>query len=36
MRGAFGKPLGLVARVAIGMVLLSVRVRDQVFPPPKY
>lgn len=30
MRGAFGKPQGLVARVAIGDFLLSVRVRDQV------
>lgn len=30
MRGAFGKPQGLVARVAIGDILLSVRVRDQV------
>ncbi|KAI1723798.1 ribosomal protein l16p/L10e domain-containing protein [Ditylenchus destructor] len=29
MRGAFGKPQGLVARVAIGDFLLSVRVRDQ-------
>ncbi|KAI6190174.1 50S ribosomal protein L16 [Aphelenchoides bicaudatus] len=29
MRGAFGKPQGLVARVAIGDILLSVRVRDQ-------
>ncbi|CAD5224111.1 unnamed protein product [Bursaphelenchus okinawaensis] len=28
MRGAFGKPQGLVARVAIGDILLSVRVRD--------
>lgn len=31
MRGAYGKPQGLVARVAIGTVLMSVRVRDQVF-----
>lgn len=30
MRGAFGKPQGLVARVGIGTVLMSVRVRDQV------
>jgi ribosomal protein L16/L10AE len=30
MRGAFGKPQGLVARVGIGDILLSVRVRDQV------
>uniref|UniRef100_A0A915CVA2 Large ribosomal subunit protein uL16 n=1 Tax=Ditylenchus dipsaci TaxID=166011 RepID=A0A915CVA2_9BILA len=29
MRGAYGKPLGLVARVDIGDYLLSVRVRDQ-------
>jgi large subunit ribosomal protein L10e len=29
MRGAFGKPQGLVARVAIGDILLSVRIRDQ-------
>ncbi|KAI6185329.1 50S ribosomal protein L16 [Aphelenchoides besseyi] len=29
MRGAFGKPQGLVARVAIGDILLSLRVRDQ-------
>ncbi len=28
MRGAFGKPQGLVARVNIGQVLLSVRTRD--------
>lgn len=28
MRGAFGKPYGLVARVDIGQVLLSVRTRD--------
>ena len=28
MRGAFGKPNGLVARVTIGQVLLSVRTRD--------
>ncbi|CAN6705410.1 unnamed protein product [Malus baccata var. baccata] len=28
MRGAFGKPLGTCARVAIGQVLLSVRCRD--------
>lgn len=30
MRGAYGKPQGLVARVAIGDILLSVRIRDQV------
>lgn len=29
MRGAFGKPLGLAARVNIGQVLLSVRCKDQ-------
>ncbi|MGI4747684.1 MAG: ribosomal protein L16 [Janthinobacterium lividum] len=28
MRGAFGKPNGLVARVTIGQILLSVRTRD--------
>lgn len=28
MRGAFGKPNGLVARVAIGQVLISIRTRD--------
>ncbi|KAI9017136.1 ribosomal protein L10e/L16 [Gaertneriomyces semiglobifer] len=28
MRGAFGKPAGLVARVDIGQILLSVRTRD--------
>jgi len=28
MRGAFGKPNGLVARVNIGQILLSVRTRD--------
>ncbi|CAD5231976.1 unnamed protein product [Bursaphelenchus xylophilus] len=28
MRGAFGKPQGLVARVGIGDILLSVRIRD--------
>ncbi|TKA47129.1 60S ribosomal protein L10-B [Friedmanniomyces endolithicus] len=28
MRGAFGKPNGLVARVTIGQVLLSIRTRD--------
>jgi large subunit ribosomal protein L10e len=28
MRGAFGKPNGLVARVNIGQVLMSVRTRD--------
>ncbi|KAL6126872.1 hypothetical protein ACLB2K_074917 [Fragaria x ananassa] len=28
MRGAFGKPLGTCARVAIGQVLLSVRCKD--------
>merc|ERR1712174_100765 len=30
MRGAFGKPQGLVARVRIGQILLSVRSRDNV------
>ena len=30
MRGAFGKPQGLVARVSVGAILLSVRVREQV------
>merc|ERR1712157_496788 len=30
MRGAWGKPLGVVARVRIGQVLLSVRSRDSV------
>jgi len=29
MRGAFGKPQGLVARVGIGDTLLSVRIKDQ-------
>jgi len=29
MRGAFGKPNGLVARVRIGQVLISVRTKDQ-------
>jgi len=29
MRGAFGKPTGLVARVAIGQVIMSVRCKDQ-------
>jgi large subunit ribosomal protein L10e len=29
MRGAFGKPLGTVARVNIGQPLISVRVKDQ-------
>lgn len=28
MRGAFGKPQGLVARVAIGQVLMSVRAKE--------
>lgn len=28
MRGAFGKPFGLCARVGIGQVLLSIRCRD--------
>lgn len=28
MRGAFGKPLGTAARVAIGQILLSVRCKD--------
>lgn len=30
MRGAFGKPQGLVARVDIGDMLISVRVKEQV------
>ena len=29
MRGAFGKPQGLCARVAIGQILLSIRCKDQ-------
>jgi len=29
MRGAFGKPTGTVARVDIGQILLSVRVKPQ-------
>jgi len=29
MRGAFGKPLGTVARVNIGQVIMSARVKDQ-------
>jgi len=29
MRGAYGKPQGLVARVSVGDILLSVRVREQ-------
>lgn len=29
MRGAFGKPLGTVARVHIGQIILSVRVKEQ-------
>lgn len=29
MRGAYGKPQGLVARVDIGDLLISVRVKDQ-------
>ena len=33
MRGAFGKPQGLVARVSVGDILLSVRVREQVSVP---
>lgn len=28
MRGAFGKPQGLVARVNIGQVMISIRTRD--------
>ena len=28
MRGAFGKPQGLCARVAIGQILLSIRCKD--------
>lgn len=30
MRGAFGKPMGLAARVSIGQVLMSVRCKDSV------
>ncbi len=29
MRGAFGKPMGLAARVHIGQPLLSIRVKPQ-------
>lgn len=29
MRGAFGKPQGVCARVQIGQILLSIRCRDQ-------
>ncbi len=29
MRGAFGKPLGTVARVRIGQVIMSVRTKAQ-------
>lgn len=29
MRGAYGKPQGTVARVQIGQVIMSVRVKDQ-------
>ncbi|XP_065317388.1 large ribosomal subunit protein uL16-like isoform X2 [Gordionus sp. m RMFG-2023] len=29
MRGAFGKPLGTVARVNIGQIIMSVRIKDQ-------
>jgi large subunit ribosomal protein L10e len=32
MRGAFGKPLGLVARVRIGQILLSVRCKQGALP----
>merc|ERR1712124_59837 len=32
MRGAFGKPQGLVARVRIGQILLSVRCRNSAVP----
>jgi large subunit ribosomal protein L10e len=32
MRGAFGKPLGLVARVRIGQILLSVRCKPAALP----
>jgi large subunit ribosomal protein L10e len=28
MRGAFGKPQGLVARVDIGQIIMSVRARE--------
>lgn len=29
MRGAFGKPYALVARVAIGQILISIRCKEQ-------
>ena len=29
MRGAFGKPFGVAARVGIGQILLSIRCREQ-------
>lgn len=32
MRGAFGKPNGLMARVAIGQIMMSVRVKEQHVP----
>eukprot|EP00695_Tsukubamonas_globosa_P003147 TRINITY_DN48_c0_g1_i8.p2 TRINITY_DN48_c0_g1~~TRINITY_DN48_c0_g1_i8.p2 ORF type:complete len:213 (+),score=115.78 TRINITY_DN48_c0_g1_i8:70-708(+) len=32
MRGAFGKPLGTVARVAINQILMSVRAKDEALP----
>lgn len=35
MRGAFGKANGLVARVNIGQVLISVRTRDSRMWPPR-
>lgn len=32
MRGAFGKPQGTVARVNIGQIIMSARVKDQHLP----
>jgi large subunit ribosomal protein L10e len=32
MRGAYGKPQGVTARVKIGQILLSVRTKDQFAP----
>eukprot|EP01067_Filipodium_phascolosomae_P000174 Filipodium_phascolosomae@DN1140_c0_g1_i1.p1 len=32
MRGAFGKPIGVVARVDIGQVLISIRTREDKVP----
>lgn len=33
MRGAFGKPIGLAARVKIGTVLYSLRCKDNAITP---